>query len=80
MLDDGNIGGPVIPTTWVTDVAGQNGHPLTITYNYDCGKVFYSAYQVVEYSTSTQIRAQEWVLIYLFFEVGVCEGDYVPPE
>jgi hypothetical protein len=80
VLDDGTIDGPVIPITWVTDVAGQNGHPLTITYNYDCGKVFYSAYQVVEYSTSTQIRAQEWVLIYLFFEVGVCEGDYVPPE
>ncbi len=80
VLDDGTIGGPVVPITWVTDVAGQSGHPLTITYNYDCGKIFYSAYQVVEYSTSTQIRAQEWVLIYLFFEVGVCEGDYVPPE
>ncbi len=80
ILDDGTIGGPVEPITWVTDVAGQVGHPLTITYNYDCGKVFYSAYQVVEYATSTQIRAQEWVLIYLFFEVGVCEGTYVPPE
>ena len=80
VLDDGTIGGPVVTTTWVTDVANNNGHPLTITYPYDCGKIFFSTYQVVESSPSIEIRAQEWVLIYLFYEVGVCEGDYTPPE
>jgi hypothetical protein len=73
-------GGLVIPKSWVNDVSANSGHPLTITYNYDCGKVFYSTYQVVESTPDPAIRPQEWVLIYLFFEVGVCEGEYVPPE
>jgi hypothetical protein len=73
-------GGFVIPKPWVTDISANAGAPLTVTYNYDCGKVFYSTYQVVESTPSVAIRAQEWVLIYLFFEVGVCEGEYVPPE
>jgi hypothetical protein len=80
VLDDGTIGGPVIPTTWVTDVQLYAGSPLTVTFPFDCGKVFYSSYQVVESSPSPTIRPQEWVLIYLFYEVGVCEGTYVPPE
>ena len=69
-------GGLVIPKSWVNDVSDYPGHPLTVTYNYDCGKVFFSTYQVVESTPSTNIRPQEWVLIYLFFEVGVCDGDY----
>jgi hypothetical protein len=76
---DGIFTGPVIPKTWATDVSVHVGSPLTVTYNYDCGKVFYSTYQVVESESSSTIRPQEWVLIYLFFEVGVCEGDYIPP-
>ncbi len=74
--EDGEIEGPVTPITWVTDVSQYSGSPLTVTYNYECGKVFYSSYQVVESSGSPAIRAQEWVLIYLFYEVGVCVGDY----
>jgi hypothetical protein len=70
----------VVPKVWVTDQQAYNGHPMTVTFNYDCGKVFYSTYQVVESNPSPQIRAQEFVLIYLFFEVGVCEGEYIPPE
>jgi hypothetical protein len=73
-------GGYVVPRVWVTDLEAYPTHPLTLTFNYDCGKVFYSAYQVVEASTSTLVRPQEWVLVYLFLEVGVCEGDYIPPE
>jgi hypothetical protein len=73
-------GGDVVPRVWVTDLEAYPTHPLTLTFNYDCGKVFYSAYQVVEASTSPLVRPQEWVLVYLFLEVGVCEGDYIPPE
>ncbi len=80
VLDDGTIGGLVEPTVWVSDNQAYAGAPLTVTFPYDCGKVFYSSYQVVESSPSPSIRAQEWVLIYLFYEVGVCEGTYVPPE
>jgi len=70
----------VVPRVWVTDLEEYPTHPLTLTYNYDCGKIFYSAYQVVESSTSALIRPQEWVLVYLFLEVGVCEGEYEDPE
>jgi hypothetical protein len=66
----------VVPKVWVTDMQTYVNHPMTVTFNYDCGKVFYSTYQVVDSSPSPSIRAQEYVLIYLFFEVGVCEGDY----
>ncbi len=77
--------GPVIPEIWVVDMddtppggeaGGITGKPLTLTYNYDCGEIFYSTYQVVESEPSPDIRAQEWVLIYLFYEIGVCEGEY----
>ena len=73
--------GWVKPFTWVVDNAGSYaGSPMTVTYNFGCGKVFYSVYQVVESSSSTEIRPQEYVLLYVILEVGVCEGEYIPPE
>ena len=77
--------GIVKPKTWVTDIGGgwgegYPGSPMTVTYNFGCGKVFFSAYQVVESSSTVQIRPQEYILLYLILEVGVCEGDYIPPE
>jgi hypothetical protein len=81
--------GWVIPKVWVWDntpnvgwncLGPGNKCPMTVTYNFGCGKVFFSAYQVVESSSSTVIRPQEYVLLYLILEVGVCEGEYVPPE
>ncbi len=80
VLDNGSIGGMVEPTVWVTDLQESPGSPLTVTFPYDCGKVFFSSYQVVESEPSPAVRAQEWVLIYLFYDIGVCEGDYEPPE
>jgi hypothetical protein len=84
-LDEDN--GWVIPKVWVWDNSPNMGWncqggkcPMTVTYNFGCGKVFFSAYQVVESSSSVQIRPQEYVLLYLILEVGVCEGEYVPPE
>ncbi len=81
--EDGSwsIGGPVEPYVWVTDNQQYPGKPMTITYAYECGKVFYSTYQVVESSPSPDIRSQEWVLIYLFYDIGVCEGESpeIPP-
>ncbi len=77
-------GGWVVPKVWVTDNGAASysvaGDPMTVTFNYGCGKLFYSTYQVVENTPSVAIRPQEKVLIYMFFEVGVCEGTYVPPE
>jgi hypothetical protein len=83
-LDEDN--GWVIPKVWVWDNSPNAGWncqggkcPMTVTYNFGCGKVFFSAYQVVESSSSVQIRPQEYVLLYLILEVGVCEGEYEPP-
>ncbi|MBW2276004.1 MAG: carboxypeptidase regulatory-like domain-containing protein [Deltaproteobacteria bacterium] len=73
-LEDNN--GTVMPITWVTDNQHKPGAPLTVTYDYDCGRIFFSAFQVVESSPSPQIRPQEFVLIYLMMEVGVCSGSF----
>ncbi len=74
----------VKPKTWVTANAWSgcdaDGCPMTVTYNFGCGKIFFSGYQVVESSSSVQIRPQEYVLLYLILEVGVCEGEYTPVE
>jgi hypothetical protein len=72
--------GVVKPLTWVVDDSMYAGSPMTVTYNFGCGKVFYSVYQVVESSSSVEIRPQEYVLLYVILEVGVCEGEYIPPE
>jgi hypothetical protein len=83
VVDDNGVAtieGPVTPYVWVTDNQQNPGGPLTLTYNFDCGKVFYSTYHVTT-ATSTAMAPQEWVLVYLFYEIGVCEGepDVVPP-
>jgi len=71
----------VKPKTWVTTYngdwdCGPDGCPMTVTYNYGCGKVFFSAYHVVDGASTPEIRPQEYILLYLILEVGVCEGDY----
>ena len=72
--------GIVKPFTWVIDNSVHAGSSMTVTYNFGCGKVFYSVYQVLESSSSVEIRPQEYVLLYMILEVGVCEGEYIPPE
>jgi len=81
--------GWVIPKVWAWDKQPalgwncqgiNNWCPMTVTYNFGCGKVFFSAYHVVESSSSQQIRPQEYVLLYLILEIGVCEGEYVDIE
>jgi hypothetical protein len=73
-IDENN--GVVMPITWVTDNQHKPNAPLTVTYDYDCGRIFFSAFQVVESSPSTSIRPQEFVLLYLMMEVGVCSGSF----
>ncbi len=71
-----DIEGPVIPTVWVEDVQANPGQLLTFTYPYDCGKVFYSNYHVT-HGISAIPAPQEWILVYLFYEIGVCAGDII---
>ena len=74
--DDGTVDyftGPVIPSIWVNDVERFPGSPMNTTFPYGCGKVFYSTFHVTT-SSSSDIDPQEWILIYLFYEVGAYLG------
>ncbi|MCL2825188.1 MAG: hypothetical protein FWD57_14455, partial [Polyangiaceae bacterium] len=62
----------VKPYTWVRDVKTYPDKPLMVTYPYDLGKVFYSVYETS--SGSATITPQEFVLLYVILEVGVCEN------
>ncbi|MCK9461487.1 MAG: carboxypeptidase-like regulatory domain-containing protein [Proteobacteria bacterium] len=75
--EDGYV---IKPTVWVTDQDYFDGQPMTVTFPWGCGKIFHTVYQVVESTPSTSIRPQEFVLLYLILEVGVCEGEYEDPE
>ncbi len=66
----------VKPFTWVRDNSAYPGSPLMVTYNYDYGKVFYSVYETS--SSSLALTPQEYVLIYVILEVGVCGN--LPPD
>ena len=65
----------VIPKAWVVDNSAYPGSPLIVTYNWDCGKIFYSVYET-SHEDITTFTPQEYVLLYMILEVGVCEGDY----
>jgi len=72
---------PVPPKTWVTgDFVLDRGRtlPLTVTFPYGAGKVLYSTYHTVGDATGepghTGILPQEYVLIYLIMEIGVCQA------
>lgn len=78
---DGNHGleedGFVVkPYTWVKDTRQYPNSPLMVTYNYDAGKVFCTVYETSQEATS-EITAQEYALLYVILEVGVCEGGAV---
>jgi len=79
-VDDGHgleeDGGIVKPFTWVVDNGSYPGSPLMVTYNYDYGKVFYSVYETS--AGSLTMNSQEYVLLYVILEVGVC--DNLPPD
>ena len=49
--------------------------PLTVTFPYGPGKVLFSTYHTVSSSNQQKVRgliAQEWILVYLIMEIGVC--------
>jgi hypothetical protein len=75
-VDDGHgleaDNGVVKPKTWVEDNDAYPGSPLMVTYNYDAGKVFYSVYETSQGGTA--LTPQEFVLLYVILEVGVCDN------
>jgi hypothetical protein len=69
----------VKPYIWVVDNMAYSGSPLMVTFNFGCGKVFYSVYETSQAASAT-LTPQELALLYVILEVGVCEGEYEPPE
>ena len=70
--------GVVKPYAWVEDVQAYAGSPLMVTYDFDAGKVFYSVYETsLENPTDASLTPQEYVLLYVILEVGVCNDVIV---
>ncbi|HVH99824.1 MAG TPA: hypothetical protein VM869_13975 [Enhygromyxa sp.] len=72
------IEGPGSSTWGVPPVDEQ--HPLTITGEYGCGKIMFTAYHTAENGKYIGLTPQELVLMYLILDIGVCQEPYdVPP-
>lgn len=74
-------GQPVVdtPRVWVSGSgspsAGPGKRPLTVTFNPPgCGRVLFSTYHTAP-GTHVGLLPQERVLLYLIFEIGVCNAN-----
>ncbi|MBL9101644.1 MAG: hypothetical protein JNL82_11845 [Myxococcales bacterium] len=54
--------------------------PLTITGEYGCGRIMFTAYHTVESGGYVGLSPQELILMYLILEIGVCQTPYAPPQ
>jgi hypothetical protein len=78
-----DLGADVIdtPRAWVSgsgsSIGGPTKRPLTVTFNPPgCGRVLFSTYHTAP-GTHQGLLPQERVLLYLIFEIGVCNDN--PP-
>lgn len=72
------IEGPGSETWGVPPVDEQ--HPLTISAEYGCGKLMFTAYHTAENGKYYGLTPQELVLMYLILDIGVCQQPFdVPP-
>ena len=65
--------------SWGVPPADSNW-PLTITGEYGCGRIMFTAYHTVESGGYVGLSPQELVLMYLILEIGVCQTPYAPPQ
>jgi hypothetical protein len=54
--------------------------PLTITGEYGCGRIMFTAYHTVESGGYVGLSPQELILMYLILEIGICQVAYDPPQ
>jgi hypothetical protein len=77
---DPDPAGPVPPKIWVEgDLILDPGRPplpLTVTWPYGAGKVLFSTYHTVGEGGHPDVYPQEYVLIYLIMEIGVCQDPF----
>ncbi len=74
---DAPPGDPVTPKVWVYgDFVLDAGRtlPLTVTFPVGAGKVLFSTYHTVGDGGYAEILPQEYVLVYLIMEIGVCQS------
>lgn len=57
----------------------ESKSPLTITGEYGCGRILFTAYHTVESGGYVGLTPQELILMYLILEIGVCQTPYAPP-
>lgn len=71
------------PVNWFENGVAMHGdRPLTVTFNYGCGRVLFTSYHTSPRSfsgdaTRATLTGQELILSYLTLEIGTCvqEGD-----
>ena len=67
---------PAAPKTWVQGdfvLDASRTLPLTVTWPYGSGKVLFSTYHTDGENPHTDIFPQEYILLYLIMEIGVCQ-------
>lgn len=76
--------GPQPPYVWVTGdfiLDATRTLPLTITYPYGPGKVLFSTYHTAGdpggFPGHDGVYPQEWILVYLIMEIGVCTDPLI---
>jgi hypothetical protein len=65
--------------SWGVPPADSNW-PLTLTGEYGCGRIMFTAYHTVESGGYVGLSPQELILMYLILEIGVCQTAYEPPQ
>ncbi|MCA9717881.1 MAG: hypothetical protein KC468_24630 [Myxococcales bacterium] len=88
LVDDGmggqvDVGHKVWIEGWGSETWGvpppSEQHPLTVTGEYGCGRVLFTAYHTVEGGGYVGLTPQELVLMYLILEIGLCQVPFNPP-
>ncbi len=88
LVDDGmggqvDVGHKVWIEGWGSETWGvpppEGQHPLTVTGEYGCGRVLFTAYHTVEGGGYVGLTPQELVLMYLILEIGICQVPFNPP-
>ena len=62
----------------VSGVPNDMNYPMTVTGRHGCGKMMFSTYHTSD-EAHLGLTPQELIMLYMIMEIGVCEGDSVPP-
>ena len=66
------------PKAWVSGNVEGAQHPATVSFQDQCGRVMFSTYHTEPSSGGAALIAQEFALLYVLLEVGVCVTEPDP--